>query len=235
MRRLYSPHCVFRNLAVQENYHSLLTPSVWCVKGEEQTHQQCTSHSKVRGWARTLLGKSSALDLDSAFNWFNICVVRSHLSLSCLVMSFYLAAQEKLQRSTVPDMGVGSPPKQQGASDTPRHAPRFDKVDRTAWPPSIRNCAWNTPPCPPADSISEPRELPTHTRGNSDLQIPAVKLFLPFGSADDSLVFLSPSLRAQFAETQHRKITILRRCNYTAAVSMGKCGRLDSGAHIRNS
>jgi len=99
LRRLYSPHCVFRNLAVQENYHSLLTPSVWCVKGEEQTHQQCSSHSKVRGWARTLLGKSSALDLDSAFNWFNICVVRSHLSLSCLVMSFYLAAQEKLQRS----------------------------------------------------------------------------------------------------------------------------------------
>lgn len=142
---------------------------------------------------------------------------------------------ETAEKQIVPDMGVGSPPKQQGASDTPRHAPRFDKVDRTAWPPSIRNCAWNTPPCPPVDSISEPRELPTHMRGNSDLQIPAVKLFLPFGSADDSLVFLSPSLRAQFAETQHRKITILRRCNYTAAVSMGKCGRLDSGAHIRNS
>ena len=168
------------------------------------------------------------------------------MSLSCSVMSFCLAAQEKLQRSKLFQTWEWGPLPNSKVQMTPLDMPlgltRLAELPGLLLSGTVRGT--HHPPAGgvPADALlrtaSPSLESSPLTRGgNSDLRIPAVKLFLPFGSADDSMVFLSPSLRAPFAETQHRKKkkTTLRRCNYTATVSMGKCSRLDSGAHIRNS
>lgn len=130
------------------------------------------------------------------------------------------------ERQVTSDTRVVSSPKSPGTNypPHPKYTPRFDKVDRIAWLPSRQELSLNTSPCPSnRQHLLSPREHPTYagTRGNANLQIPAVKLFLPFGSAD-GMVFLSLSMRAQFAEAQRRKISILRRFNYTARCLNGK-------------
>lgn len=61
--------------------------------------------------------------------------------------------------------------------------------------------------------------------------MPATKLFPPLVLLIEGLFFFS-SMRAQFAETQHRKIKTLQRFNYKAAVSMEKRSMLVFRVHI---
>lgn len=59
------------------------------------------------------MGKLSALDVDFAFNRFNVCVVRSHMCLTYSVMSFLPLGcpGETVEKQVVSNVVVGSPPK----------------------------------------------------------------------------------------------------------------------------